>query len=103
MQILRTIFWVLVVVALALFTAANWQSVEVRIWQGLLWEPPLAVIVIGAFLVGLVPMWLVYRATRWRMGRKIATLEASLAAYTPAPPLATSTQLDAAATRTETP
>jgi uncharacterized integral membrane protein len=103
MQILRTIFWVLVVVALALFTIANWQPVEVRIWEGLLLETRLPAIVIGAFLIGLVPMWLLYRATRWRLGRKIATLETSLAAYTPAPPLATSTQLDAAATRTETP
>lgn len=103
MQILRTIFWVLVVVALALFTMANWHPVEVRIWEGLLLETRLPAIVIGAFLVGLVPMWLVYRATRWRLARKIASLEASLAAYTPAPPLATSTQLDAAANRTETP
>jgi len=91
---LRTIFWVLVVAVLAAFTAANWQPVEVRIWEGLLLETRLPALVILAFLLGLVPTWLLYRATRWRLLRRIANLETQLSVKV-APSL-TSTHLDAA-------
>jgi hypothetical protein len=91
---LRTIFWVLVIAVLAAFTAANWQPVEVRIWEGLLLETRLPALVIIAFLFGLVPTWLLYRATRWRLLRRIANLEASLGNR--AAPSLTSTSLEAA-------
>lgn len=94
MRMLRTIFWVLVIAALAGFTAANWQPVEVRIWDGLLLETKLPALVIAAFLLGLVPTWLLYRATRWRLLRRITNLEASLTTRS-APSLST-TNLEAA-------
>ena len=94
MQVVRTIFWVVLAVVLALFAVNNWVPVEVRIWDGLLLETRLAALVIVAFLLGLVPTWMLYRATRWRLGRRIAALETSLAAHRPNPPLATSTQLE---------
>ncbi|BEV00676.1 DUF1049 domain-containing protein [Novosphingobium olei] len=102
MKVLRTIFWVLVIAVLAAFTAANWNPVEVRIWQGLVLDTKLPALVVFAFLAGLVPTWLVYRTTRWRLGKRIAQLEANLAAQASAS--LTSTQLDAAASQpTETP
>lgn len=94
MRMLRTIFWIVVVAVLAAFTAANWQPVEVRIWEGLLLETRLPVLVIMAFLLGLVPTWLLYRATRWRLTRRIASLETSLGAK--AAPSLSSTNLEAA-------
>ncbi len=100
---LRTIFWVLVISALAAFSAANWVPVEVRIWEGLLLETRLPALVIGAFLLGLIPMWFVYRAARWRLTRRIASLETSL--NTRAAPSLSSTNLEAAQgqpTRNET-
>lgn len=97
MAILRTVIRVLLAVGLLLFSIANWKPVEVRIWEDLLLETKLPVLVVGAFLAGLVPAWLIYRAMRWRLGRRIAALEASLASQLQAPPLATSTQLEAAA------
>ena len=100
MKTVRTIFWLLVLAALAAFAAANWQPVEVRIWQGLMLDTKLPALVIVAFLLGFLPTWAVYRATRWRLVKRIASLEASLAAPSAA---LTSTQLDAAATQpTET-
>lgn len=98
---LRTIFWVIVIAALAAFSAANWVPVEVRIWEGLLLETRLPALVIAAFLLGLVPMWMLYRATRWRMARRITSLETSL--NTRAAPSLSSTNLEAAQTRNETP
>ncbi|WP_068074212.1 LapA family protein [Novosphingobium lentum] len=96
MQVVRTIVWVLVAVVLAAFTLANWQPVTVHIWQGLVLETKLPALVIGAFGLGLLPSWLLYRTTRWRLGRRIMSLENSLLSRTPAPPLGTTTQFDAA-------
>lgn len=101
---LRTIFWVLVISALAAFSAANWVPVEVRIWEGLLLETRLPALVISAFLLGLVPMWFVYRANRWRLTRRISSLETSL--NTRNAPSLSSTNLETAhsqPTRSETP
>ena len=94
MQVLRTIFWVLLAVVLVLFAVNNWVPVEVHIWEGLLLETKLAALVILAFLVGLVPTWMLYRATRWRLNRRIAALETTLSAQRPQPPIATTTQLE---------
>ena len=79
MGILRTIFWVLLAVVLVLFAINNWQTVEVRIWNSLLLETKLPALVIGAFLVGLLPPWALYRTQRWRMRKRIAGLEATIA------------------------
>lgn len=97
MQVIRTVLWVLLAVTLVLFAVSNWVPVEVRIWGDLILETKLAALVILAFLAGLVPMWLVHRALRWRLNRRIATLEATIAAQRPQPPLATTTQLESAA------
>ncbi len=95
MKLLRSIFWLLVVAVLAAFSVGNWRPVEVHIWEGLVVDAKLPALVIGAYLLGMLPTWLIYRATRWRMSRRIATLEAALAAPTAA---LSSSQLDAAAT-----
>ena len=79
MAIVRTIFWVLLAVALVLFAINNWQPVVVRVWATLVLETKLPALVIGAFLLGLVPMWALYRTTRWRLKRRIAGLEAMIA------------------------
>ena len=79
MAIVRTIFWVLLAVVLVLFAITNWQTVNVRIWNSLILETRLPALVIGAFLLGLVPMWALYRTQRWRMKRRIAGLEATIA------------------------
>jgi putative membrane protein len=77
MQIVRTILWVLLVVALALFAAFNWIAVEVRIWDNLVLETKLPMVILFAFLIGLVPMWLYHRAGQWRLRRRISALETS--------------------------
>ena len=99
MQIVRTILWVLLAVVLVLFAINNWQTVEVRIWNSLILETRLAALTIAAFLLGLVPMWLLHRTVRWRLNRRIATLEASVGATASAgviaapPPAVTSAPL----------
>jgi len=88
MQIVRTIVWVLLLVALVLFSMANWEpGVTVRIWNNLVVETKLPAVVVVAFLIGLVPMWMVYRASKWNLQRRINSLEnaAKAAATTPPP------------------
>ena len=86
MGIVRTIVWVLVTIVLVLFARENWQPVEVRIWSTLVLETKLPALVILAFLLGMVPTWLVHRAARWRLTRRIASLEAATARATVVPP-----------------
>ena len=85
MQIVRTIVWVLLLVALLLFSAFNWKPVEVKIWEGLILETKIPALVIVSFLIGLVPMWLLNRAQKFTLRRRIASLEtaARSAATTP--------------------
>jgi uncharacterized integral membrane protein len=90
MQIVRTIIWVLLLVILLLFTINNWNPVEVKIWEGLVLETKIPALVVISFLLGLVPMWLLYRGKQFYMSRRISSLEtaARSAAVTPvaAPP-----------------
>ncbi|MWV28295.1 LapA family protein [Aurantiacibacter rhizosphaerae] len=86
MQIVRTVIWVLLLVGLLLFSIANWDpTVTVRIWQGIVVDTKIPAIVIVSFAIGFVPMWLYHRASKWRLQRKIQSLEnaARTAAVTP--------------------
>ena len=84
MQIVRTIIWVLVLVALLLFSLNNWHGVEVKIWENLVLETKLPVLVLTAFMMGMLPTWLVLRAHRWQSSRRITTLERNQIAFAPA-------------------
>jgi putative membrane protein len=109
MQVIRTIVWVVVTALLVGFIAINWNPAPVNFWplsEGYLhFQWPVGFIALAFFLLGLVPMWLINLIGRWRYARRINALENSVravspshaAASAPAPPLATSTQLDAAA------
>ena len=93
MNFLRTAFWVIVAVALALFTKANWAVaptfsgyVPVKLWGDIILETRLPVLIVCAFLLGLVPTWLWARAMKWQMKRKLASAERALASsLTPHP------------------
>ena len=99
MQIIRTVIWVLVLVALGLFTLNNWQPVEVKLWEGIILETKLPALVLTSFLLGFLPMWLLHKGVRWRLNRRIGLMENTVKASSmgnPAP-IATSTQLEAEA------
>lgn len=85
MQFLRTAFWVVIAVALAFFCMANYVPVTVRLWGDLVMETKLPVLLVGAFLLGALPFWVMARATRWRMKRKLENAERALVAATAVP------------------
>ena len=79
MQIIRTIVWVILLIALLLFSLNNWQDVEVKIWEGLILQTKLPALVVVSFLLGLLPMWLLHKGSRWRLNRRIGVLESNVA------------------------
>lgn len=79
MQIVRTIVWVLLLVALIIFSVANWNPlVTVSIWENLVVETKVPVIVIASFLIAFVPMWLIQLGMKWNHRRQMSGLENKL-------------------------
>jgi uncharacterized integral membrane protein len=79
MQFLRTLFWVILAVIAVVFAANNWTPVNILLWSDVAVETKLPVLMFGAFLIGLLPLLLWHRATRWTMRRKLTKVETALA------------------------
>lgn len=93
MQFLKMLLVALTVGLAVAFAFNNWESVPIRLWGGLIADINLPILLLGTFLAGFVPMWLAYRAVRWRSRqrqaaneRTMADLRASLAAAAPTVP-----------------
>ncbi len=79
MNFLRTLFWVVVTVIAAIFSARNWTAVTIHLWGGIDADVKLPVMLLVAFAAGLIPTFIVHRATRWRLRRRLETAERALA------------------------
>lgn len=77
MQFIKTLFWVILAIILVVFAVNNWSPTSVLIWEDVRIDTKLPVLVIGAFLLGFVPLWLIHRTSKWRLNRRIKTLEAA--------------------------
>lgn len=75
MQFLKTLLWVTVIIATILFAINNWVPVSVKLWGGMLLDTKLPMLVIVSFIAGYLPLYLIYKASSWRLKRKILTLE----------------------------
>lgn len=87
MQIIRTILWVIVTAMLVAFIAMNWTKVPVNIWpldggNYLHFEWPVGIVALLFFALGALPMWVVHRAGRWRLKRRIHSLENTVQSVT---------------------
>jgi lipopolysaccharide assembly protein A len=92
MQFLKTLFWVVLAVVLVLFSTVNWTNVTLNLWGGLEADVKLPVLLLVAFLLGLLPTLIVQRARNWRLKRRIEMLERQavvVQAPSPASPAAT--------------
>ncbi len=87
MRAVKTLFWVLITAILVAFMAMNWEKVPVNIWPQNIgyfhFEWPVGVVAFVFFLLGLTPMWLFHKATRWGLRRKLDNAERALAAAVP--------------------
>lgn len=85
MRFLKTLLWIIFAIILTVFAFNNWNLVTIDLWAGLQFDTKLPVLVIGAFLLGFLPVWLFHRASRWRFNRRIASLETQLSTSSPPP------------------
>ena len=86
MSFLKTLFWIVVAVIVALFCFNNWTVVTLNLWNGLVLETKLPLLLGFFFLLGLLPPLLLWQATRYRLRRR-ERQDVSVA-MTPATPVA---------------
>jgi lipopolysaccharide assembly protein A len=94
MRFLKTVFWTILAVIAVLFATTNWTPVTITIWNGVMIDTWLPLLLLIAFFIGLLPTLLWHRASRWGLNRKLDSLQRALAdaqkppaADEPQPPL----------------
>lgn len=75
MQFLKTLFWVLIAVLVALIASRNWFDVTLNLWGDLQADIKVPVLLGLMFLLGFLPPFLIMRARLWAMRRKIEAQE----------------------------
>ncbi|MGZ2412899.1 lipopolysaccharide assembly protein A [Sphingomonas sp. F9_3S_D5_B_2] len=75
MQFLKTLFWVLVAVLVALFAWTNWNPVTLNLWTDIQAETKLPMLVFVGFVIGWLPTWLMMRARIWTLRRRVEALD----------------------------
>ena len=86
MQFLKTLFWVLIAVVVALFASRNWIDVTLNLWGDIQADIKLPVLLLIVFLIGFLPTWLIMRARLWSHRRRIEAMERNRVAALPAEP-----------------
>ena len=79
MQFLKTIFWVLIAVLVALLASRNWLPVPLWLWGDIVIDIKLPLLLLLTFLLGWLPTWLIMRARLWTCTRRLEALERSRA------------------------
>jgi lipopolysaccharide assembly protein A len=85
MNFLKTLFWVVVAVSLAIFATRNWNDVTISLWGNLQADVKLPVLLLLTFLIGLLPTFLILRGRIWNLRRKLALAERPAIAPVAAP------------------
>ena len=75
MNFLKTLFWVVVAVSLAIFANRNWNDVTVNLWGNLQADIKLPILLFVIFLVGFLPPFFVLRGKLWGLRRRLAIAE----------------------------
>ena len=80
MRLIQTFVWMVFTAILVSFIAMNWTKAPVNFWplsdgSYLHFNWPVGFTAFIFFLLGMVPMWLLSKAGRWRMKRQISTLQ----------------------------
>jgi putative membrane protein len=84
MQFLKTVFWVLLAVVVALFSIRNWFDVTVSLWGDIQADIKLPILLLIAFLIGFAPTWSLMRTRLWSHRRRIEAMERSRVVSPPA-------------------
>jgi uncharacterized integral membrane protein len=88
MQFLKTLFWVLIAVLVALFSTRNWFDVTVNLWGDIQADIKLPILLLIAFLIGFAPTWSLMRTRIWSFRRRIEAMERNRHTAMPGEPTA---------------
>ena len=97
MQFLKAIFQAFIAVLAAIFAYNNWTPITVNLWGGVVLDTVLPLLLLVAFLIGLLPTFLLYRTTRWRLRRRLDSTEKALASVQSVPSSTASSAMPPAA------
>ena len=75
MHFLKTLFWVVVAVFLAILASRNWHDVTLNLWGDIQADIKVPVLILFMFLLGWLPTFLIYRAKTWRLRHKLVSQE----------------------------
>jgi uncharacterized integral membrane protein len=75
MNFLKTLFWVVIAVSLAIFATRNWNDVTISLWGNLQADMKLPMLLFLIFLIGFLPTFLILRGRIWNLRRKLALAE----------------------------
>ena len=75
MNFLKTLFWVVLAVWLAIFANRNWSDVTLTLWGNLQADVKLPVLLALVFLIGFVPPFFILRGRLWAVNRRLAVAE----------------------------
>jgi hypothetical protein len=78
MQFLKTLFWIVLTVIAVAFAFKNWNPVPLYLWGDIVAYVKLPILLLVAFLIGLLPMFVLHRATRWRLRRRLEDVRREL-------------------------
>ena len=90
MNFLRTLFWVVVAVSLAIFANRNWIDVTLSLWGDIQADVKLPFLLLLTFLIGFLPPYFLMRSRVGSLKRKLVLAERPLPVAPPAAPSAES-------------
>ena len=90
MRFVTLAIYVVIGALLAWFATRNWDVVTLRLWADYELAIRLPALLLLTFLAGVLPLVLLQTFSKWRLGRRVRTLERALADAQPAPVVAES-------------
>jgi uncharacterized integral membrane protein len=75
MQFLKTLFWVLLAVFIALFASRNWFDVTLNLWGDIQIDIKVPVLMTVMFLLGFLPTFILHRTRLWTVRRRLQVQE----------------------------
>ena len=87
MAFLRTLFWIVLTVVVVVFSIRNWIPVTISLFGNIDADVKLPVLLLIAFLIGFVPLFVWHKLTRWRHRRHVAAVTPAPTIVPPAAPV----------------
>ena len=75
MHFLKTLFWVVIAVFLAILASRNWHDVTMNLWGDIQADVKLPILIGLVFLLGWLPTYLVHRAQLWRARSRLDSFQ----------------------------